>query len=85
MTAQMQKHHFPNCNRWKDQRKTLSEEVGKETGCSAGTHRHVTVSELLSIQKCDQAVMDFLSATDVGKIPPKMSEGAKAGEQRAEE
>jgi len=40
---------------------------------------------LLSIEKCDQAVMDFLAATDVAKFPPKMSRGARAGGQRPEE
>jgi hypothetical protein len=42
-------------------------------------------SELLSIEKCDQAVMDFLAATDVEKFPPKTSGGARAGGQRLEE
>jgi hypothetical protein len=45
----------------------------------------VKVSELLSIEKCDQAVMDFLAATDVGKFPPKTSGGARAAGQRAVE
>jgi len=39
----------------------------------------VKVSELLSIEKCDQAVMDFLAATDVGKFPPKTGGGVRAG------
>jgi hypothetical protein len=26
------------------------------------------------MEKCDQAVMDFLAATDVGKFPPKQTE-----------
>ena len=43
------------------------------------------VSELLSIEKCDQAVMDFLAATDVGKFPPNTSGGASASRKRAEE
>ena len=43
------------------------------------------VSELLSIEKCDKAVMDFLVATDVGKFPPKTGGGASAGGQRVEE
>ena len=37
------------------------------------------VSELLSIEKCDKAVMDFLVATDVGKFPAKTSGGVRAG------
>jgi len=43
----------------------------------------VKVSEQLSIEKCDQAVMDFLAATDVGKFPPKTSGRVRAGGQRA--
>jgi len=42
-------------------------------------------SELLSIEKWDQAVMDFLAAMDVGKLPPKRSGGEKAGGQREAE
>jgi hypothetical protein len=34
----------------------------------------VQVSELLSMEKYDKAVMDFLIATDIGKFPPKCSE-----------
>jgi hypothetical protein len=44
----------------------------------------VQVSELLSMEKCDKAVMDFLAATDVGKFPPKIDGGVRAGGQRAE-
>jgi hypothetical protein len=45
--------------------------VGKVMGWKAGRCRHVQVSELFCMQKCDQAVMDFLAATDVGKFPLK--------------
>jgi len=31
------------------------------------------------MEKCDKAVMDFLAATDVGKFPPKMGGGVRAG------
>jgi ribonuclease HI len=41
--------------------------------------RHVQVSELLSMEKCDKAVMDFLAATDVGKLLPKTGGGVRAG------
>ena len=60
-------------------------EVGKATGWRAGRCRHMKVSELLSIEKCDQAVMDFLVATDVGEFPPEMDGGRRASGQRAEE
>ena len=60
-----------HCSQWKDQQKTLWKEVGKATGWRAGRCQHVKVSELLSIEKYDQAVMDFLADTEVGKFPPK--------------
>jgi ribonuclease HI len=84
-TAQTLEHLFRHCSRWTDQQKTLCKEVGTATGWSAGRCRHVKVSELLSIEQCDQAVMDFLAATDVGKFPPKTSVGARANGQRPAE
>jgi hypothetical protein len=44
---------------------------GKGDGWKAGRCRHVQVSELLSMEECEQAVVDFLAATEVGKFPPK--------------
>jgi len=46
--------------------------------------RHVQISELFSMEKCDQAVMDFLAATDVGKFPPKQAE-ERGQEERGQE
>jgi len=43
------------------------------------------VSELLSVEKCDKAVMDILAATDVGELAPKTDGGGRASGQRAEE
>jgi hypothetical protein len=37
----------------------------------AGRSWHVQISELFSLEQCDQVVMDFLAATELGKIPPK--------------
>jgi len=45
----------------------------------------VKVSEWFSIEKCDQAVMDFLVATDVRKFPPKTSGRTRTCRQRAAE
>jgi hypothetical protein len=42
----------------------------------------VKVSELLSIEKCDQAVMDFLAATGVGRSHPKWVEDEEAAGNR---
>jgi len=51
--------------------KDALEEVGIATGWSAGRCRHLQVSELLSMEKCDKGVMAFLIATDIGKFPPQ--------------
>jgi hypothetical protein len=83
--AQTQEHLFRHGSRWKDQQRTLWKKVGKATGWIVGRCQHVQVSELLSVVKCDKAVMDFLPATDVRKFPPKMDGGGRAGGQRAEE
>jgi ribonuclease HI len=83
--AQMREHLFRHRSRWKDRQKMLGKEVRKATGLGAGRCRHVKVSELLSIEKCDKAVIDFLAATNVEKFPPKKGGGARAGEQRVEE
>jgi hypothetical protein len=72
--VQMREHLFRHCSRWKDQQKMLWKTVGKARGWKAGRCRHVQISELFSMEKCDQAVMDFLAATDVGKFPPKQTE-----------
>jgi len=74
MTAHMREHLFRHCSRWKDQQKTLWKEVGKAMGRRAERCRHVQVSKLLSMEKCDTVVMDFLAATDDGKFPPKRAE-----------
>jgi len=65
---------FRHCGGWGDQQKTLWNNVGKATGWRAGRCRHVQVSELLSMEKCDKAVMDFLIATDIRKFLPKRAE-----------
>jgi len=49
--------------------------VGKVTGWKVGRCRHVQVSELFSVEECDQAVMDFLTATEAGKFPANYSSG----------
>jgi len=72
--TQMREHLFRHYSRWRDQQKTLWKEVGKATRWRAGRCRHVQVSELLSMEKCDKAVMDFLAATDIRKFPPKRAE-----------
>jgi len=70
-TAQTREHLFRHCSRWRDQQQALWKAVGKATGWKAGRCRHVQISELFSVEECDQAVMDFLAATEVGKFPPR--------------
>jgi len=69
--AQTREHVFRHCSRWRDQQKVLWKAVGKVTGWKAGRCRHVQISELFTMEECDQAVMDFLAATEVGKFPPR--------------
>jgi len=52
------------------QQRELWKKVGMVTGWKAGRCRRAQVSELISMEICDKAVMDFLGATDVGKFPP---------------
>jgi len=37
----------------------------------SGKCRHMQISELFSMEEWDQAVVDFLAATEVRKFPPK--------------
>jgi len=69
--SQTQEHLFNQCSWWREQQKALWKAVGKVTEWKAGRCRHVQVSEQFSIEGCDQAVVDFLAATAVGKFPPK--------------
>ena len=74
LAAQMGEYLFCHRSQSKNQQKTLWKEVGKAMGWRAGRCRHVQVSELLSMETCDKAVMDFLAATGIGKFPPKCAE-----------
>jgi len=62
---------FHHCRRWGDQQSALWKAVGKAKGWKAGRCQHVQVSELFSMEECDQVVVDFLVATEVGNFPPR--------------
>jgi len=47
----------------------LWKEVEMAVDWKAGSRRNVQVSELFSMEMCDKAVMDFLTATHIGKFP----------------
>jgi hypothetical protein len=68
--AQTQEHFFHHCSRCSDQQKAQLKAVGKATGWKAGRCRHMQISELFSMEECDQAGMDFLAATEAEKFPP---------------
>ena len=70
--SQTRAHLFCHCSRWRDHQTELWKAVGKATGWKAGKCRHVQTSEPFSIQECNQAVMNFLAASEVGKIPAKV-------------
>jgi len=64
-------HLVCHCSRWRCHQKETWKAVRTATGCKVGRCQHVQTSELFSIEVCDQAVMDFLAATNVRKFPPK--------------
>jgi hypothetical protein len=72
--AQTREHLICHCSKWKSQQQELWKAVGRETGWKVGRCKHVQISELFSLEKCDQAVMDFLAATEVGKFPRRGAE-----------
>jgi hypothetical protein len=63
--------HLP-LRRWMEQQIELWTAGGKATGWQVGRCRHVYISELFSIQRYNQVVMDFLPPSDVGNFPPKL-------------
>jgi len=69
--SQTREHLFRHCSGWNNQQKTLCKREGQATGWKAGRCWHVQISELVTIEESEQAVMDFLAATEVGNSPPK--------------
>ena len=57
---------FKGCPEWKAQQKILWAEVWKETGRKS----RWKIRDLLVDTRCSQVVLDFLSATDVGRRVP---------------
>jgi len=55
------------CPEWKGQQKILWAEMQKETCSWKG---RFTAWDLLADKKCSQAVLDFISITDVGRLAP---------------
>jgi len=69
--TQTREYLFRHCSRCRDQQNTLWKAVGEAMGWKAGRCQQVQICELFSRDECDQAVVDFLAATEVGKLLPK--------------
>jgi len=69
--TQTSDHHLKGCPKWKGQQTTLRKEVWKETG--KGKSRWKAL-ELFADRRCSQTVLDFLSATDLGKTVPTVEQ-----------
>jgi len=68
---QTREHLFKECPEWKPQQKIMWAEVKKETGKGKDRWK---VRDLLADGRCSQAVLEFLSTTDVGRRVPGMDE-----------
>jgi len=64
---QTRNHLLKRCPRWKEEQRTLWEEVYKETGRGRWRWK---AHELFAESGCSQLLLDFLSSTDVGKTVP---------------
>jgi len=69
--SQTRDHLFKVCPEWKMQQKILWAEALKET---ERWKSRWTVRDLLADGRCGQAVLDFLSSTDVGRLVPPLEE-----------
>ena len=65
------------CPKWKGQQKILWVEVRKETGRGK-------IRDLFADVRCGQAVLDFLSTTDVGRLVPAAEKDTDAGSEVSE-
>jgi ribonuclease HI len=64
---QTREHLLKGCPKWRKQQRVLWKEVWKETGKGRG---RLKAHELFAEPGARQAVLDFLSTTDVGKTVP---------------
>jgi len=79
--TQTRVHLLKECPRWKEQQRTLWGEVYKET---ARGKRRWKARELFADRMCSQALQDFLTTTDVGRIVPPAEEESDAGSEVSE-
>jgi len=74
--TQTRGHLFKVCPEWKAQQKILWAEVWEEAGSGKSPFK---VWDLLADGRCSQAVLGFLSTTDVGRLVPAEEGAASAG------
>jgi hypothetical protein len=63
---------FKNCPHWRAQQKILWAEVRK--GAGRGKDRF-KIGDLFADERCNQAILNFLSATEVGRLAPSLAGG----------
>jgi len=63
--AQAREHLYRHGKKRKNELRKLWKTARRQTGWKEGRCKHVQISELFSTEKCDQAVMNFLAATEV--------------------
>jgi ribonuclease HI len=78
---QTREHLLKGCPKWRKQQKVLWKEVWKETG---GGRFRWKAHELFAEPRASQAVLNFLSSTDVGKTVLAVEEEADAGSEVSE-
>ena len=77
---QTRDHLFKVCPEWKLQQKVLWTDVQKERGRWKSWWK---IRDLLADKRCGKAVLDFLTAMDVGRLVPPVEEdgaGSKTSE-----
>jgi hypothetical protein len=62
--VQTREHLLKNCPRWKQQQKTLWNEVRRDTG--RGKNRF-KIRDLFADERCTRAILSFLRTTKVGR------------------
>ena len=72
---QTREHLLKGCPKWRKQQRTLWKEVRKETGKG---RRWWKAHKLFADRRCSQAVLNFLSSTEVGKTVPAAEEDARS-------
>ena len=59
--------------------------MGKATRWKVGIYWRAQISELFSMEKCDQEAIDLLAATAIGRFPQQLVEEPGLEEPREEE